>query len=414
MSNQRHVCVLAVLHINNPEAYALPVCLQKANVPSKPPSEHTLSLRQEIDTKRQTIHTDDYPVSVFEISTMYQMDEVDIHPEFQRYYRWSASQKSSLIESILLGLPLPSIFVYQRQDGVLDVIDGIQRLSTIFEFLGILKDNNGALLPPLVLRPGKYLPSMNNMCWDPALLTAGGEQTEKISDQIKRFFRRSKLDIKLVLRESDESAKFELFRRLNTGGSLLSDQEMRNCLLVMLNNDFYSWVRSLADHEAFQETCSLTERLILEQYDVELVLRFILLHNIDEDKLTNIGDLGEFLTENSQQMALSEDIAYDTLRKRFESVFVLMDEALGDNALRKYDSRSQRFKGGFSVSAFEMTAMGLGYRLSAGGTLPSGDELIETVKTLWSDPRTDGIGGSGVRASTRIPKTIKIGREYFG
>lgn len=372
-----------------------------------------MSLREEIDQKRQTIHTDDYPVSVFEIATMYQTMEVDIHPEFQRFYRWSERQKSSLIESLFLGLPLPSIFVYQRQDGVLDIIDGIQRLSTIFEFLDILKDQNNNPLPPLVLQSGKYLPSMKNTCWDATLLENPDSGTVQISDDIKRFFRRSKLDIKLVLRESDESAKFELFRRLNTGGSLLSDQEMRNCLIVMLNDKFFRWVRELADNPDFRNTCALTERLILEQYDVELVLRFILIHQIDEDELTNIGDLGEFITDRSQAIAQSDNIDYDVMGSRFSEVFSLLNKALGDDAIRKYDSTSQRFKGGFSVSAFEMTAMGLGCCLSRGKDLPSEQELVETVKRLWSDPRTEGIGGSGVRASTRIPKTIKLGREYF-
>lgn len=376
-------------------------------------SEAKLSLRKEIDEKRQTIHTDDYPVSIFEISTMYSTDEIDIHPEFQRFYRWSERQKSSLIESLLLGLPLPSIFVYQRQDGVLDVIDGIQRLSTIFEFLGILKDYNLNSIPPLVLKAGTYLPSMHNMCWDTTLIQNPDESVLQISEDIKRFFRRSKLDVKLVLRESDESAKYELFQRLNTGGSLLSDQEMRTCLLVMLNNDFFKWVRRLADNADFQSTCSLTERLIFEQYDVELVLRFILLYDISEEELVNIGDLGDFLTDRAKSMAQAENIDFDTIESRFKKVFSLLNTALDDDAMRKYDSISKRFKGGFSVSAFEMTAMGLGYRLSEGKDLPSKENLVKLVKNLWSDTRTKGIGGSGVRASTRIPKTIKLGREYF-
>lgn len=83
-------------------------------------------------------------MSIGEITSLYKDNELDIHPEFQRVFRWSLPQKSKLIESVLLGIPLPSIFVSQRDDGVWDVIDGVQRLSTIFEFIGIFKGGNSS------------------------------------------------------------------------------------------------------------------------------------------------------------------------------------------------------------------------------------------------------------------------------
>jgi uncharacterized protein with ParB-like and HNH nuclease domain len=66
---------------------------------------------------------------------LYKEKEVVIDPDFQRIFRWDIIQKSRLIESILVGIPLPSIFIQQRDDGVWDIIDGLQRLSTIFIFL---------------------------------------------------------------------------------------------------------------------------------------------------------------------------------------------------------------------------------------------------------------------------------------
>src|SRR5215211_9324737 len=94
-----------------------------------------MGLREEIDDKRKTIHSDGYAMSIGELLNLYRDGELDIHPEFQRFFRWSDWQKSRLIESILLGIPIPSIFVAQRQDGVWDVIDGLQRLSTIFQVI---------------------------------------------------------------------------------------------------------------------------------------------------------------------------------------------------------------------------------------------------------------------------------------
>ena len=98
--------------------------------------------------------------------SLYENGEIDIHPEFQRFYRWTDIQKSNLIESIFLGIPIPPIFVSQRKDGVWDVIDGLQRLSTIYQFAGVLKDESGKDMDPLVLEKTKYLPSLEGRKWD--------------------------------------------------------------------------------------------------------------------------------------------------------------------------------------------------------------------------------------------------------
>src|SRR5215204_5137795 len=104
-----------------------------------------MTLQERIENRRKEIRTDGYPVSIGEWISLYENRELDIHPEFQRVFRWTDAQKTSLIESILLGIPIPSVFVSQRADGVWDVVDGLQRLSTIFQFMGIFKDENGVL-----------------------------------------------------------------------------------------------------------------------------------------------------------------------------------------------------------------------------------------------------------------------------
>lgn len=84
-----------------------------------------MSLQSEIASLRTEIRTDGYPMSIGEWASLYESNELDIHPEFQRFFRWSNSQKTALIESILLGIPIPSVFVSQRDDGVWDVVDGL-------------------------------------------------------------------------------------------------------------------------------------------------------------------------------------------------------------------------------------------------------------------------------------------------
>ena len=93
-----------------------------------------MSLIEEIKVRVKEFKTDGYPMSIGEIINLYESREMVINPNFQRFFRWSQAQKTRFIESILLGIPTPAIFVYQRDDGVWELVDGLQRISTILEF----------------------------------------------------------------------------------------------------------------------------------------------------------------------------------------------------------------------------------------------------------------------------------------
>ena len=239
-----------------------------------------MGLAEEIAERRAEIRSDGYPMSIGELINLYRDNELDIHPEFQRFFRWSDEQKSRLIESILLGIPLPSVFVSQREDGVWDVIDGLQRLSTIFQLVGILKDEEGQAVPPLVLKKTKYLPSLDGMKWE------NDDPSTTIGSENQLLVRRSKIDVKIVLRESSESSKYELFQRLNTGGSQLSDQELRNVILIMVNPEAYRWLMDLSKDVNFDTCIALSDRSISEQYNVELALRFLVFRQFEVDPIS--------------------------------------------------------------------------------------------------------------------------------
>lgn len=115
-------------------------------------------LEQEIQAQVATIDTDGYDMSIGEIIHLYSNKELVINPEFQRLFRWTIQQKSKLIESILLGIPLPPIFVFQTQDGIWELIDGLQRLSTVLEFFGKSQGAEGETLPSSTLMGTKRLP----------------------------------------------------------------------------------------------------------------------------------------------------------------------------------------------------------------------------------------------------------------
>ncbi len=244
-----------------------------------------MSLQKEIDDKRKEIRTDSYSMSIGEWISLYQQNEINIYPAFQRCFRWSDHQKSAFIESILLGIPIPPIFVSQRDDGVWDVVDGVQRLSTIYQFVGILnkneEENNNH---PFVLQKTTYLHSLEGKKWDDP-----DDEDNSLTPTQRLLIKRAKISVNIVEKESDVMIKYELFQRLNTGGSIATPQEVRNCILLMLNANLYSLVRYLADYEPFKNCTALSDRLCEEKYDMELVLRFILLFNKDEKKSKNFA-----------------------------------------------------------------------------------------------------------------------------
>lgn len=363
-----------------------------------------MSLLDEISQKRKEIKTDGYPMSIGEWISLYEAKEVDIHPEFQRFFRWSSSQKTNLIESILLGIPIPPIFVSQRANGVWDVVDGLQRLSTIYQFLGILKDEKGKRVNPLVMDRTKYLPSLGGVCW--------AEDSKKpLASEARLLIKRAKISASIILRESDETAKYDLFQRLNTGGSQLSPQEVRNCILVMVNRDFYFWLRELAEYPAFKSCIALSDRPIEESYDLELALRFLIFVRMQTKELAQIGDIGVFLTDRMRQLATDEDYDRPLFDSIFKKTFDTLERAVGDSAFKRFNKSKGKHEGGFLVSQFEIVALGVGFNIKK----PVEDaKLAKNIQSIWSDRGYTNWTGSGITATRRLPHLIPLGRRLFG
>jgi len=368
-----------------------------------------MSLQDEILARSTQIKTDSYPMSIGELISLYKEGEIDVHPEFQRIYRWSEDQKTRLIESLLLGIPIPPIFVAQRKDGVWDVVDGVQRISTIFQFVGVLRDENGKLVPPLVLQSTKYLKSLGGKVWN----NKYDEENSFTRDQ-QLYLKRARVDINIVLKESDEQSKYELFMRLNTGGSPLSGQEVRNCLLVMAKPEVYEWLRELSDDASFKDCIAISDRAYEEQYHMELLLRFLIMRKLSVSRLREVRDIGEFLddeltmvTKYTVDRQASEEVA-------FRETFSFISRTVSDDAFRKYDPAKRRFVGGFSISAFEAVALGIGFHQGKWDPSLPAKSVKAIVQQLWQNAEFRENSGSGVRASSRIPHIVPLGRRLFG
>jgi hypothetical protein len=367
-----------------------------------------MALQDEIAARQTDVKTDSYSMSIGEIINLYRSREIDIHPEFQRFYRWTLEQKSRLIESILLGIPLPPIFVAQRKDGVWDVIDGLQRLSSIFEFTGDLRDDNDNPKPPLRLASSPecydYLPSLSGKMWE------CDNPQESLTSAERLYIKRSKLGIIILLKGSDPRTKLALFQRLNTGGSQLSDQEIRNCLIIMVNSEFYRWLRTLAAYQPFIDTLSITDRAFDEQYDIELIVRFLVFRTVSQDVIRNIGDLTRFLNLRIIEMAQDQGFDLHKEERVFHWVFDLLAHAAGSDVFRRF--RDGRYIGGFLVSAFEIIAIGLAYHYDRVAEVAAPESIRRLIQDLWRREDFARLA-AGVRASQRIPQTLPLGRELF-
>lgn len=379
-----------------------------------------MSLQVEIDARRKQIHTDSYPMSIGEIANLYLDGDLEIHPEFQRFYRWTETQKSRLIESILLGIPLPPIFVSQRDDGVWEVVDGLQRLSTIFSFMGILKDEYNKLLSPLKLVKTKYLPSLENIYWDEDFKNIQHNfellpNTNFLTKDLQRTFKREKIDIKIIKKESDLNTKYELFHRLNTYGSALSDQEVRNCLMLMLNKTATEWFNELSKNKNFLNTTPITDRQYNEKYDQELVLRFLILKDLPDISYTEIRDVSDFLTDKMIEKILVPENSYEFKKNKeiFEQVFEILNLSLGEDAFRKY--QDDRYKGPFSLSLFEFLSTGLAKNIDSYNSQNSQDleKIREISKSLAQDKTINKYSSSGTRANIRLPHLLPLAEAYF-
>lgn len=364
-----------------------------------------MSLIDEVNEKRKEIRTDGYAMSISEWGSIYENKEIDIHPEFQRFYRWSDTQKTNLIESILLGIPIPPVFVSQRKDGIWDVVDGLQRLSTIYQFMGILKDENSNNIAPLTLCGTKYLPSLEGKKWNDI-----SDEDSSFSQELRLIIKRSKINVSIVLKESDETAKYDLFQRLNTGGSDLSPQEVRNCILVMLNKEFYNWLQSLASYAPFQECIALSDRPLKESYDLELALRFLIFSDINTQELNQLGDVGIFITEKMRCLAVDDNFDKASWEELFRKTFDLLSNNLSDESFKRYDIGKHKFTGGFLLSQYEVVAYGVGNNLKNNNSII---DIREKAASIWSDKRYTDWSGSGITATRRLPRILPFGREVF-
>lgn len=348
-----------------------------------------MTIEKEVLAARKKVVTDGYDMSVGELVSLFEKDELKIDPEYQRLFRWEHSQKTRFIESLLLGIPTPPIFVSTQDDGTWELVDGLQRVSTLLEFFGVLRDQNGDLKESLELGGTELIPSLGGVRWD-------SKDERSLPVQLRLDLKRVRVRIEILKRESDTDTKFELFQRLNTGGTKLEPQEVRNCVMVMLNPEFFTWLRELSEMLHFQNTVSISKNKQTAMYGMELVLRTLALRHLEYAKGRDVHD---YLDEAARRLpGVLDGERRKQERKLFVRAFEVFEESRG--------TKSFRVKGGgsFSLASYEVLSVGLiDYVSKHGG---STSKLVEVVrkaeKNLWNSAEFKKYSGMGVRGSDRL------------
>lgn len=358
-------------------------------------------LEREIEIQSSQIYRESYQMSIGELVNLYKDDEIDIHPEFQRLFRWNNYQKTRLIESILLNIPIPSIFVSQNEEGIWDVIDGVQRLSTIFQFMGILKNENGEKIKPLILDSTDYLPSLKGYGW-----STGEKQFTKIQ---QLDFKRSRMDVIIVKKGSDSKAKYELFQRLNTGGSNLEPQEVRNCLIIMANKHIFELLSECENNSNFNECIPVSDRKELEQYKKELILRMLIGVSTDLDELGKYKDLSEMLDKEILKICEDEQFDKDIFKLKFKKTFKLLNTALGEDVFKKYNDEKSKFGGAVLNASFQAISVGVYENLES----ITEQIIIHKIKKMYNNKKFKKNLGKGVKPVYRFKDLSLFGKDYF-
>ena len=237
-------------------------------------------------------------LSLKQVVEMIDDDDLDISPDFQRNSVWDATRKSRLIESILLRIPIPVFYFAMDKEGLMQVVDGQQRLTAISQFvngeyalqdLEYLQDLNGRYYSPLLKKKDK----------EGKIHSHEVEGRSLIEDKYVRRIKATQLTANVIDYTTPEFVKYDIFRRINTGGRPLNAQEMRNCLM---SRTLRSALNDMVESKEFARATGGSVKTLRMQAQ-EMALRFLgfrYLFDRDGNMDEYSGQMDRFLDRTAQ------------------------------------------------------------------------------------------------------------------
>jgi len=262
----------------------------------------------EILHKERRVYSDKPDRSIYELYRQYQKGNLELRPEFQRLQVWDNAKSSRLIESVLLEVPIPVIYLSEEADSKYSVIDGQQRLNAFVKFL-----EHDLKLTGLTI-----------------LTELNGKRFPDIPKSLQDKFENATIRIIEIRKESNPDVKFEIFERLNTGAVQLNPQELRNCVYRGRYNNL---LKELTEDKDFQFLLGLKESHY-RMYDRELILRFFAFYHNTYLKYT--PSMKRFLNKEMEQYRNVNGIEERELKRIFKKSVRLSKTVFGDKSFRRF------------------------------------------------------------------------------
>ncbi|HDP1311284.1 TPA: DUF262 domain-containing protein, partial [Enterococcus faecalis] len=185
-------------------------------------TDEMMKIMDEIRENRKKFRVDHFDIVVSEYVSRYKERKIVLDPPYQRIFRWDIEKQSALIESILIGIPLPPIFAFSNDNYEWEIIDGVQRTTTLLHFLVPelfpekfnVKNGKGPVIEGCTI-----------------LKELNGKRIDDLPENAVNALKNARLRIELVEDNSDSYSQYLLFSRLNNNGEPLSAQELRNFLI---------------------------------------------------------------------------------------------------------------------------------------------------------------------------------------
>jgi Protein of unknown function DUF262 len=327
--------------------------------------------------------------SIREVYNQIAEGETDLAPDFQREFVWSLPKQVLLIESILLGIPLPAFYFNQDSTGAFQVVDGVQRLTTIKRFMSNQLTLNATHLA--------YLKNLE------------GDTYESLEPALRRRFGLTQLVAHVIEPQTPEEVKFDIFSRVNTGGEPLHAQEIRHCMSKAPSRQL---LKTLVELDGFDNATAFAfwtrapgggrVRTSRRMADRELALRFCAFRSASIEDYRRATSLDGFLLDFTRRIDKDfTEVQVADLTAAFEQSMRNCAEVLGDAAFRRWAPDAAR-RGPINRAVFESQALALADQ-PLDRLLLHKDEICSSFRALFANDDYD----NAVRFGTGDPNKVE-------